>query len=549
MQLLILQMWLLPLMVATFSRGPSRLASTHAYDRCVTTATTQLRGSSSSTSSLRSSSSGSSSDGVSDEEEIRRLYEKAQLEDAEWLRRVFEESAFPLPPNPAPADSAASDEAPSAAPVAATSTTTSTAAETETTTTAALVALGYSPADIAAIKESVLQVIVEKAVNRPRKGLPDSWLKRVDGGDRSARGSPPPPPSPLRATKAPGVGEVGEAFAWAGTPPTDNEVSRGRRLREASIRARQYGADIDEGEDPEAGEEEEAEEWVDARDRDRDGPAPFWPDADEFKNMLIDESQWRVGIVGDWSKPFVKAETKWRYGLYKSWLQFLDEGIGDGFDVVADGFEEYYYDQGNADGDDVDDDDDAVYDDVDDGYGDDEGGYRAPTRQPPVPPTREPRMSKAEAYDRWVRSRVGAGADWVDMSVEERRARAELRAAVMRREEEDAEEEFRARRRRRRAQYDEYDDEDVEERRGMDATGAWLDDDDNDAGGERRESRQPRRPRPQSPSTASRRRPPPPTRRGNAGGSGAEITSEEEYQQAWQRSAERAPVALDDLDP
>ena len=57
----------------------------------------------------------------------------------------------------------------------------------------------------------------------------------------------------------------------------------------------------------------------------------FWPDEEEFKNMLISESKFRVDIVGDWTTPFVKQESKWRYNLYKNWLKFLDEGfaIGD----------------------------------------------------------------------------------------------------------------------------------------------------------------------------------------------------------------------------
>lgn len=289
---------LLPSLAATFSRGPTRLTSLQAYT------TQQLRGSTS-TSTSTSSTSSDGGVGASDEDEIRQLYEKAQKEDAEWLRRVFDGSVFPLPvtTGDAPAPPTATIAPPTAPP-----------AETEATT--ALFALGYSLADIADIKDSVLEVIVNKAVNRPRKGLPDSWLKRVDG-------APPPrlqpssssPPSPLRSTKAPPTDEVGEAFAWAGAAPTDGEVSRGRRLREASIRARQGDTDADE--------EDNREDWGYDRGSDMDGPSPFWPDADEFKNMLIDESQWRVGIVGGWSKPFIKAETKWRYSLYKSWLRFL----------------------------------------------------------------------------------------------------------------------------------------------------------------------------------------------------------------------------------
>jgi hypothetical protein len=37
-------------------------------------------------------------------------------------------------------------------------------------------------------------------------------------------------------------------------------------------------------------------DWDD--DKDEDGPSPFWPDAVEFKDMLLDESQWRAGLIG-----------------------------------------------------------------------------------------------------------------------------------------------------------------------------------------------------------------------------------------------------------
>lgn len=41
--------------------------------------------------------------------------------------------------------------------------------------------------------------------------------------------------------------------------------------------------------------------------------------------MLLDESQWRSNLIGDWSVPLIREETKWRYKLYKNWLNFLDE--------------------------------------------------------------------------------------------------------------------------------------------------------------------------------------------------------------------------------
>ena len=45
----------------------------------------------------KTKSRGKSRDFSSDEDDLKVLYEKAQLEDAEWLRRVFDESPFPVP--------------------------------------------------------------------------------------------------------------------------------------------------------------------------------------------------------------------------------------------------------------------------------------------------------------------------------------------------------------------------------------------------------------------------------------------------------------------
>ena len=156
--------------------------------------------------------------------------------------------------------------------------------------------------------------------------------------------------------------------------------------------------------------------------------------------MLIDESQWRVNLIGDWSVPFIREETKWRYKLYKNWLQFLDDGLGDGFDVVDEDFYE------------PDEEDDEYYDDeYSDNYDrnyQDRGNIRvsaaargvdveqpeetrkvaarddeniAEDRPRRVPRERPPR-NKAEAYDRWVRDRVATGDDWTDVEKEERSA-------------------------------------------------------------------------------------------------------------------------------
>ena len=56
----------------------------------------------------------------------------------------------------------------------------------------------------------------------------------------------------------------------------------------------------------------------------------FWPDANEFRDMLVEEAKWRLEIVGPMApivSSLVKSETKWRYNLYVSFLDFLDVNL------------------------------------------------------------------------------------------------------------------------------------------------------------------------------------------------------------------------------
>lgn len=176
--------------------------------------------------------------------------------------------------------------------------------------------------------------------------------------------------------------------------------------------------------------------------------------------MLLDESEWRSGLIGDWSVPFIREETKWRYKIYKNWLNFLDEGLGDGFDVVSDDFNEFYDDDSYFDEEEGEryqsDGKGRVMEDVDSkGRGDDEidknrdRQYSRPLAQRPDRPSREA-QSKADKYDAWVKQRVGAAGVWTDVEEEEWIATREKRetAEKKRREEEYNDYRYDGRRRR-----------------------------------------------------------------------------------------------------
>lgn len=176
--------------------------------------------------------------------------------------------------------------------------------------------------------------------------------------------------------------------------------------------------------------------------------------------MLLDESQWRSGLIGSWSVPLIREETKWRYKLYKNWLKFLDEGLGDGFDVVADEFNEFY-DEVDLDLDDRDRDisaknynrdersrDYQPRDQAERGRDRDRPLARSSQQTREIDQRRE--LSRAEKYDAWVSQRVGATGVWTDLEEEEWEATREQREAAERKRREEALMDFKYDERRKR---------------------------------------------------------------------------------------------------
>jgi hypothetical protein len=112
----------------------------------------------------------------SSDDELKNLYEKAQLEDAEWLERVFGVSTNSS--QGVTVDKIDNiDNLDTVKDSVSAVQQLSSKVSRESINTDKLSELLYSTADIAAIKDSVLRVILEKSVSRPRKGLPPSWVK------------------------------------------------------------------------------------------------------------------------------------------------------------------------------------------------------------------------------------------------------------------------------------------------------------------------------------------------------------------------------------
>jgi hypothetical protein len=63
----------------------------------------------------------------------------------------------------------------------------------------------------------------------------------------------------------------------------------------------------------------------------RDPPppnSPLWMDMDTFRDLLRNEAEFRVRILGDDWADTVKQESEWRLELYKNWLWALHNGVG-----------------------------------------------------------------------------------------------------------------------------------------------------------------------------------------------------------------------------
>jgi hypothetical protein len=356
-------------------------------------------------------------------EKLKRLLGEAESEDAEWINTVFDSSMRDIldgeGPNMETNNSTDSDTktligAPqqevSLAEVAMESD-----SAVDGGTALALYALGYDDALIAEIKPKVLDIIVQRQLARPSRGVPDRWLigstSSADASDRSAYPSPSPSVLPrrggyrleendrrrMKVSSSGGLSEIddrdegGEGFAWRGgsgqpqqprqsteyagplSLPTNNIPGRTARGSRSKLRAgdrERYDRNRVEEEERrgEKGEYEIGGAGDDLINLGVTTANPFWPTVEEFQDMLLQESMWRINLIGKWCTPAVKSETKWRNNLYRDFMYFLDEGLGDGFDTV----EEETFGVGEYD-DSYDDDYDDDYDNDDDDDGGDEG--------------------------------------------------------------------------------------------------------------------------------------------------------------------------------
>ena len=252
--------------------------------------------------------------------------------------------------------------------------------------------------DIYKLKDTVKKVLVEKSIPKPKRGIPSEWLLDTDlyandekemtresrsdknkseysspresDYSESDRQSNKPSQSSvnkkrLRKTYDDDDSETGSTFNWKGTPPTSDEFQRRIGAQDSIERENDLTDEISES-------------------------VSFWPGKEEFKDMLIEESKARIELAGPWIKPLVKQEAKWRYGIYKSFLDFVGYGLEDPFEVEPLGL--------------------GTEDQRGKGNGKVNGNGN-------VNPSKTSKSAKkAQSYNDWIEKTIGKDDGWVDSS-------------------------------------------------------------------------------------------------------------------------------------
>lgn len=251
-----------------------------------------------------------------------------------------------------------------------------------------IVALGYSREEVLSLQTDALDLIVCERIERPRSGVPKRWKTEggfnpdltIGSGSIPSESETPTKSMQSETTTRPRV-ETNEEFPfgeYTAEPDVeepygefkvrkraqrkeDRETSQPRRRRrdeplsrvegDESLRTRRESRrrDQESGEDFETDRpRREARRRRDRASEERpiyDGrpkkpqssrkgdPPPgssgMWPDMPTFRELLRNEADFRLRILGDGWSDVVREESDWRLGLYRDWLWLLNDGVGD----------------------------------------------------------------------------------------------------------------------------------------------------------------------------------------------------------------------------
>ena len=214
-----------------------------------------------------------------------------------------------------------------------------------------LLSLGYSIDEIITLRPKVVDLILQSQVYRPLGGIPSAWLMRDTSRGEKAISDATKVGRIAVATKQKDVDyssrdstkrdpktgssdSIGTVFKWKAPSPERSTYSNpiDDPVRKSDDRSMLGGGPKEFNRRPLVDELEDEEE------------ISFWPSAEEFKDLLLEESRFRMEVTGGWVTPLLREENRWRFRLYESWLTFLDEGFGDTFDVLFDSNDEDEYD-------------------------------------------------------------------------------------------------------------------------------------------------------------------------------------------------------------
>lgn len=178
--------------------------------------------------------------------------------------------------------------------------------------------LGYATNEITALKAISLEIIVKDGIRRPRGGVPSYWKIR-SGAERQTKVIKG---DDFDQGKIFEVGAANEVRTPLGVGGNSTRRKKVRREFIAGASRKSQGNTGENREFVDNGAPKNQFRRTYSNDQELVGTG-IWMDLDTFRGFLRKEASFRLSILGpDWSDA-VKGESRWRYKMYKSWLDAL----------------------------------------------------------------------------------------------------------------------------------------------------------------------------------------------------------------------------------
>lgn len=235
------------------------------------------------------------------------------------------------------------------------------AADVAHTSTSVLLDLGYSKAEYDILKPSVVSQIITLSVRRPNNGLPRSWVRKEVSDNLENYEKSHPSDERARISKPRSIRKARDVDKRKRTAESTVDFVQASgssttflwNPKSAAIQDANF-TDILEDKTTAKQDLLDLHSMDELVEFDNADDLKFLPTLQEFKSMLLQESRFRMNIVGDWIAPLLRLENKWRYKLYEGFLHFLDVGLGEVVDkavTALDSDDGEGYDDEDEDGD------------------------------------------------------------------------------------------------------------------------------------------------------------------------------------------------------